>query len=101
MKRLIILLSVSLLLVVLIAGFAYFQFVAKPEMIKGFITAAGQPPVTVSTEPAKTETWVTKLPAIGTLRAVQGYDVAAEVGGIVRAINFDSGQFVKEGTVLV
>ncbi|MGH6618426.1 MAG: efflux RND transporter periplasmic adaptor subunit, partial [Alphaproteobacteria bacterium] len=30
-----------------------------------------------------------------------GYDVAAEVGGIVRAINFDSGQFVKEGTVLV
>lgn len=101
MKRLIILLSVSLLLVVLIAGFAYFQFVAKPEMIKGFITAAGQPPVTVSTESAKTETWLTKLPAIGTLRAVQGYDVAAEVGGIVRAINFDSGQFVKEGTVLV
>jgi membrane fusion protein (multidrug efflux system) len=42
-----------------------------------------------------------KQPAIGTLRAVQGVDVAAEVGGIVRAINFDSGQFVPEGTVLV
>jgi membrane fusion protein, multidrug efflux system len=32
---------------------------------------------------------------------VQGYDVAAEVGGIVRSINFDSGQYVKEGTVIV
>ncbi|MGH6912980.1 MAG: efflux RND transporter periplasmic adaptor subunit [Geminicoccales bacterium] len=101
MKRLIILVFVSLLLAVLVGGFAYFQFVVKPEMIKGFITAAGQPPVTVATEPAKVETWVTKLPAIGTLRAVQGVEVASEVGGIVRAINFDSGELVREGTVLV
>ncbi len=101
MKRPIILVSVFVALAVLIVGFGYFQFVVKPEMIKGFIAAGGQPPVTVSTEPAKTETWMPKLPAIGTLRAVQGVDVAAEVGGIVRAINFDSGQFVPEGTVLV
>jgi RND family efflux transporter MFP subunit len=101
MKRLIILASAALLLLLLVVGFGYFQFVVKPEMIKGFISAAGQPPVTVSTEPAKVEAWVTKLPAIGTLRAVQGVDVAAEVGGIVRAINFDSGEFVNEGVVLV
>jgi membrane fusion protein (multidrug efflux system) len=101
MKRSIILASVALLLLLLVVGFGYFQFVVKPEMIKGFISAAGQPPVTVSTEPAKVETWVTKLPAIGTLRAVQGVDVASEVGGIVRAINFDSGEFVAEGVVLV
>jgi membrane fusion protein (multidrug efflux system) len=101
MKRPIILVAVSLLLAVLIGGFAYFQFVVKPEMIKGFITAGGPPPVTVSTQPAKVETWVSTQPAIGTFRAVQGYDVAAEVGGIVRAINFESGQYVKEGTVIV
>jgi membrane fusion protein (multidrug efflux system) len=101
MKRPLILIVVSVLLVVLIGGFGYFQFVVKPEMIKGFITAGGQPPVTVSTEVAKTEKWLPKLAAIGSFRAVQGVDVASEVGGIVRKINFDSGQLVTEGTVLV
>ena len=101
MKRPIILTVVFVLLVVLIGGFGYFQFVIKPEMIKGFIAAGGQPPVTVSTEPAKSETWMPKLPAIGTLRAVQGVEVAPEVGGIVRTINFDSGQLVAEGALLV
>ena len=101
MKRTLILAFVAVLLAVSIGGFGYFQFVVKPEMIKGFITAGGQPPVTVSTEVAKTETWLPKLPAIGTFRAVQGVDVASEVGGIVRQINFELGQFVSEGTVLV
>jgi membrane fusion protein, multidrug efflux system len=101
MKRPIILVVVSIVLVVLIGGFGYFQFVIKPQMIKGFITAGGQPPATVSTEPAKAETWMPKLPAIGTLRAVQGVDISSEVGGIVSAINFDSGQMVAQGAVLV
>jgi membrane fusion protein (multidrug efflux system) len=70
-------------------------------MIKGFIAAGGQPPVTVETEKARTERWQPQLPAIGTLRAVQGVDIASEVGGIVREINFDSGQLVTEGTILV
>lgn len=101
MKRPLILVVVVVLLVALIGGFAYFQFIMKPEMIKGFIAAGGQPPVTVETERAKTERWEPKLPAIGTLRAVQGVDIASEVGGIVREINFDSGHLVTEGTVLV
>jgi len=101
MKRPLILTVVLVLLVALIGGFAYFQFVVKPEMIKGFITAGGPPPVTVETELAKTERWQPKLPAIGTLRAVQGVDISSQVGGIVREINFDSGNLVTEGTVLV
>lgn len=101
MKRSVILVVVAVLLAALIGGFAYFQFFVKPEMIKGFIAAGGQPPVTVETEMAKTESWLPKLPAIGTLRAVQGVDIASEVGGIVREINFDSGNLVAEGTVLV
>ena len=101
MKRSVILVVVFVLLAAAIGGFGYFQFVVKPEMIKGFITAGGQPPVTVSTEVAKAESWPPKIPAIGTLRAVQGVDVSSEVGGIVQKINFDSGQLVSEGTVLV
>lgn len=101
MKRRVILITVAVLLAAFIGAFGYFQFIVKPEMIKGFIRSGGQPPVTVSTEAAKEETWLPKLPAIGTLRAVQGVDVASEVGGIVRAINFDSGQYVEQGEVLV
>jgi len=101
MKRSLILGIVIVVLTVFIGAFGYFQFVVKPEMVKGFIKAAGQPPVTVSTEIAKTEQWLPKLPAIGTFRAVQGVDVASEVGGIVREINFDSGHLVTAGTVLV
>ncbi|MEM8827027.1 MAG: efflux RND transporter periplasmic adaptor subunit, partial [Pseudomonadota bacterium] len=89
------------MLAVLIGGFGYFQFVIKPEMIKGFITAGGPPPVTVSTAVAESENWLPKLPAIGTFRAVQGVDVAPEVDGMVTTINFDSGQLVAAGTVLV
>ena len=40
MKRPIILVSVFVALAVLVVGFGYFQFVVKPEMIKGFIAAA-------------------------------------------------------------
>jgi RND family efflux transporter MFP subunit len=101
MKRPLILIVVVAFLVALIGGFSYFQFVVKPELVKGFISAGGQPPVTVETETAKSEQWLPKLPAIGTLRAVQGVDIASEVGGIVREINFDSGNLVTEGTVLV
>jgi membrane fusion protein, multidrug efflux system len=101
MKRPIILAVVFVLLVALIGGFGYFQFVVKPAMIKSIIAAGGQPPATVSTEPAKAETWEPKLPAIGTLRAVQGVEVSSEVGGIVTAINFDSGKLVSQGDLLV
>lgn len=101
MKRRIILVVVAVLLAALIGGFGYFQFVIKPEMIKGFITAGGPPPVTVSTSIAKSENWLPRLPAVGTFRAVQGVDVAPEVDGVVTSINFDSGQLVASGTVLV
>jgi membrane fusion protein (multidrug efflux system) len=70
-------------------------------MIKKAISGTAQPPATISTEIAKSEDWLPKLPAIGTLRAVQGVDVASEVDGIVRDINFDSGQRVAAGAVLV
>lgn len=101
MKRPLILGLVAVLLIALIGGFAYFQFVVKPQMIKKIITSTVRPPVTVSAAPAKIETWLPKLPAIGTLRAVQGVEVSSEVGGIVKTINFDSGKVVKQGDVLV
>jgi len=101
MKRTVIFIFVFLMLAVTVGGFAYFQFVMKPEMLKGIMAQAEVQPVTVAAEAAKTETWDPKIPAIGTVVAVQGIDVAPQVGGIVRAIHFDSGQTVEAGALLV
>ncbi|MGH6946617.1 MAG: efflux RND transporter periplasmic adaptor subunit, partial [Kiloniellales bacterium] len=101
MKRALILFVVLVALVAVIGGFAYFQFVMKPEMIRGMIAGGGQPPVTVTAEEARLETWQPKLPAIGTLVAIRGIEVAPEVGGVVREVHFDSGQDIEAGALLV
>ena len=90
------------LLAALTAGLAYFQFVIKPGMVKGFITAAFAPkPTTVNAEAARIEQWRPELTAIGTLRAYQGILVAPQVAGVVSAIHFDSGGDVKAGDLLI
>jgi len=101
MKRAIVFIFFLMLLVGLAGGLGYFQFVIKPEMIRGFITKQVPPPTTVTAERAQTENWIAKVPAIGTFRAIQGIDVASQVGGLVRALRVDSGQQVKTGDLLI
>lgn len=100
MKRGLILTIVFLLLAALAGGYGYFQFVARPAMIKGFMAKMEPPPVTVAVESARAETWQPKFSAIGTLKAVQGVDVAAQVGGVVRAVRFEAGQDAARGAAL-
>jgi membrane fusion protein (multidrug efflux system) len=59
------------------------------------------PPATVSTTKAFTDTWALSLEAVGTLRAVRGTDVTTEASGIVEGIEFESGDWVEQGDVLV
>lgn len=59
------------------------------------------PPATVSTTVAAYDNWQPQLEAVGGLRAVNGADLALEVSGIVEELHFNSGDEVKEGTVLV
>ena len=97
---------VFLVVLVFLGGFGgglyYFQFVIKPVMVKGFIAAAFAPkPSTVSAEPATMEKWTPQLPAIGTLRAFQGIDIAPQVAGLVTAIHFKSSEDVAAGAPLL
>lgn len=101
MKRAIVFAVVFLLLAGLVGGFAYFQFFIKPEMVRGAVTGGAQPPATVAAEPARTESWRPKLPAIGTFRAIEGIELAPQVDGIVSAIHFESGQEIEAGSLLV
>ena len=101
MKRVAIFVVVLLILGGLIGGLSYFQFVMKPQMIKGFISKMAPPPASVVVAEAQTESWVPRINAIGTFRPVQGIDVAPQVGGIVRAIHFESSQEVTKGAPLI
>ena len=101
MKRASLLTIVFVLLAGLAGGLYYFQTETKPAMIKGFIQKAGQPTNSVAATPAKLETWTPTLTAIGSLRATQGVEIAPQVGGVVRAIRFESSQDIKKGALLV
>jgi membrane fusion protein (multidrug efflux system) len=101
MKRVFILTIVALVMAALSAGLAWFHFIYKPEMIRGFIAAAPQPVTSVAVGEARMEQWQPRIPAIGTFRAAQGVDVAPQVGGVIVSIGFESGQDVKQGAPLV
>lgn len=60
-----------------------------------------QPAVAVSSANARMQAWSDDAEAVGTFVAVNGADVTTESGGVVRSIEFDAGQPVRAGTVLV
>ena len=58
------------------------------------------PPEAVTTIVARQEQWPATLSAIGTVAAVQGVTVSADLPGTVARISLDSGQAVRQGDVL-
>ena len=71
------------------------------EKVKEFMAGAGNPPQTVSTAQAAITQWQPQLEAVGSLRAVRGADLSLEVPGVVEEINFQSGDEVQAGAVLL
>ena len=63
--------------------------------------AAGDAPQMVSAMLVRAEPWQSLDKAYGRVRAVQGADLAAQVSGIVSEIDFQSGDMVRAGTVLM
>src|ERR1017187_3163298 len=97
LKRMIIMLVAAGLVFGAIFGFQAF----KAAMIRKAIAALSAPPQTVSTMTAKSEEWSTKREAVGSVRAVNGANLSAQVSGIVSALHFESGADVREGALLV
>lgn len=75
------------------------------------LTACGQPPqsnerraggaVGVLTQTARVEPWVDRIEALGTARANESLMLSAKVTETVSRVNFEDGQQVSEGAVLV
>jgi membrane fusion protein (multidrug efflux system) len=59
------------------------------------------PPTTVSSTSVKEEDWAPHLTAVGSVSAVQGAVVSAELAGVVSEINFENGGEAKKGEVLM
>ena len=96
-KRMILMLA---LVALLIGGLGFVKFrQIETAMAKG--ASFQPPPEAVTTVVAKQEKWPSTLSVIGTVAAVQGVMVSADLPGTVAKINFESGQWVKEGDVLV
>ena len=96
-KRMIIMLLFAALVFGGIYGFQQF----RNKMIQKAIKGQGMPPQAVSTIVAQTSAWQPSVEAVGNLRAASGANLAAEVGGLVTAIHFESGKTVKAGQLLV
>jgi membrane fusion protein, multidrug efflux system len=96
-KRMIIMLIAVGLVFGGVFGFLNF----RAAMIKKFMSATPQPPQTVSTVMAATQEWQPQIEAVGSLRAVNGADLAFEVPGIVKELHFNSGDDVAAGDVLL
>lgn len=58
-------------------------------------------PVTVATEPATREPLVKVIEALGTAKANESVTLTASLNETVRRINFEDGDFVEAGTILV
>jgi membrane fusion protein, multidrug efflux system len=88
------------LVAVLLGGiFGWQAFVGS--MGKKFMSAAASAPQTVSTVIASASTWQSQLHAVGSLRAVRGADLSAQASGVVDEIEFESGNEVPAGKLLL
>ena len=80
-----------------VLGFVKFQQI-QTAIAQG--AAFEPPPAAVTTIVAAQEEWPATLSAIGTMAAVQGVTVSADLPGTVDRITFESGRAVREGEVL-
>jgi membrane fusion protein (multidrug efflux system) len=90
-----IMLAAVIVFIAVIGGFKFMQI--KAAMAQSYTP----PPEAVTTVVAQPASWNTTLNAIGTVAAVQGVTVSADLPGVVSEIDFDSGRSVNKGDVLV
>jgi len=94
-KRMLIMLGAVLVLIVAL-GIGFFLHIQK------LIASAPKPgPQTVSTIKAELLEWQPQINAIGSLSPTKGVDLSSEISGLVRSVNFRSGDEVQAGQLLV
>jgi membrane fusion protein (multidrug efflux system) len=96
-KRVILTIVGLIVLIGVIAGIKVLQISKMIEQGTQYVP----PPETVTSAEVQSESWETLLTAVGSLEAVQGVTVAAELAGKVTRIAFEPGASVKKGDLLL
>ncbi len=96
-KRIFIAVLGLIVLIAILAGIKATQIGAMVARGKKMVP----PPETVTTATVRSELWENALTAVGSLTAVQGVTVAADLAGKVVQIDFESGSQVRKGDILV
>jgi membrane fusion protein, multidrug efflux system len=89
--------GILLLIVLFLVGTKVSQIVTMINVGKKMVP----PPVAVTTAKVQTVEWQPLRPAVGTLTAIRGATLSAEVTGTVREIGFQNGSLVKKGQVII
>ena len=84
-------------IIAVLGGLKTLQIMAMIKNGAAFV----QPAETVTATDVKQETWESLLPAVGSVTAVHGVVLKAELAGTVREISFESGASATKGQVLV
>ncbi|MGV7206990.1 efflux RND transporter periplasmic adaptor subunit [Oxalobacteraceae bacterium A2-2] len=93
-KRMLIMIG---LVLVLVAALAFGKYLQIQKLIASQPKPGAQVVTAVKVEALE---WQPQLTSVGTLVPVRGVDVTAEIAGLVRKVNFKSGDEVKAGQVL-
>ena len=96
LRRMLLMLAVVAVVVLALAAYKGYAIYQQVQMF-----SAPPPPISIEAEPARTRTWQQRIPAIGSLKAVQGVDLTAEISGTVSEVLFQSGQRVERGQPLL
>ena len=95
-KRMVLMLVLT---VVVLGALGFVKFKQVQTAVQAAASFA-PPPEAVTSIVAKQELWPDSLSVIGSMEAVHGVVVSADLPGTVSKINFESGQAVKEGEVI-
>src|SRR5215216_1228778 len=93
--------AIVIALALLLAIGAFVGGIKVLQILKMVSTPQTMPPTTVSSATVTEENWAPRLTAVGSVSAVQGAVVSAELAGVVSELNFESGAEAKKGEVLM
>lgn len=96
-KRILFAILGVILIIAVLAGIKALQIRSMIDSGKKFVP----PAETVTTAKVTSEAWETSLGSVGSLTAVQGVIVSAELAGKVARITFEAGTPVKKGDILL
>lgn len=96
-RRRAVVIAIGLLVAIMVFAFG----IKGLQIVKMASTPMVMPATTVSSATVKDEDWAPTLSAVGSISAVQGATIAAELGGVVSDIKFENGGVAKKGDVIM